>query len=631
MSDRERISGVFRSTFPEAETTGFRTDAWREGVAGSAAELKPLHATVLHAFALAAKADATTGITLVADDEAAAERHLPYRALYHEAMRTAGALLEAGVRTGDRVLIVLPTSHEFVIAFFAVQLAGAIPVPSYPPAVLERAEPAIERLGGIARQAGATCAITSRRLFPLLGELTRAGVGDLLTIEALASAGDPARVPRPRAAAGDVAFLQFTSGSTGSPRGVAISHGAAVANMHASGQALRFNRRDVMVSWLPLYHDMGLIGGLLISIYWRLPLVMLSPMAFLARPVRWLRAIQRHAGTVSPAPNFAYALCTRRIGNDERRGLDLSSWRLALNGAEPVQAATIEEFVRVYEPHGFRREAVLPVYGLAEITLAAAFPPPGRPPHYLTIDRDALGRGEALTGQGEAALTFTSVGRAIPGHRVAIVDEQGRDLPERRVGHIVVGGPSLMREYHADPTATALVMRDGALWTGDLGFVAGGELYVTGRVKDVIIVNGRNHHAEDLERVAAAVAGVRQGGVVAFGTTDDATGSERVVLVCETRVIDDVDRDALAVRVADEVLRVCSVPVDEVVLADPGTIPKTPSGKPQRGLTRERWSTGTLAARPSTPLATARLLLRSGASLLGSRARRFFGRRDPED
>jgi acyl-CoA synthetase (AMP-forming)/AMP-acid ligase II len=619
------ISRVFRSSFPEVEFSGFRSAVWRDGVAAGADELRPLYPTLLHALAHAAKADATTGVTLLPDGDGGAEVARSFRALYRDAQALAARLPALGVAPGDRVLLVFPTSLEFVTTFFAVQMAGAIPVPSYPPAVLERAELALERLGHVARHSGAAVCLTTRALRPILGGLAfSGGVREIAAVETLATrpAGPPLH-PRPRPE--DAAFIQYTSGSTGAPKGVLLHHANVIANLHAMGQAMRISRSDVGVSWLPLYHDMGLIGALLSAVYWRLPVVLLSPVAFLERPLRWLEAITRFRATLSPAPNFAYSLAVARTTPAERARLDLSSWRVAFNGAESVNARTMNDFIAAFAPHGFAAEAMLPVYGLAEVSLAAAFPTLGTPPRTLTVDRKKLAAGRVVPSADADAMTLVSVGRAVPGHEIAVVDAEGAPLPEREVGHIVVRGPSVMAGYYRAPEATADVVRDDALWTGDLGFRLDGDLFVTGRAKDLIIVRGRNYYAEDIERVAAAVPGVRPGGVAAFGLYDDAKASDAVVLVCETKLVDEAARIALVQALAEAVARRAGVPLDQVMLLGPGSLPKTSSGKPQRARARELFLEGTLdKPRANKQLAVVRIFGRSFAGFAAQRMRRVF-------
>ncbi len=622
---RDTISRVFRSTFPDAERHDFRTASWR---LGPTKELEPLFPTVLHAFIHAGRADDGRGITLVPENEGEPEETRSYGDLVREAQRFARRLAERGVRPGDRVLLVLPTSFEFVTTFFAVQMLGAIPVPSYPPALLERAEIALDRLCHIAGHAEAGWCVTTKKLRTLLGDLClrASSVREIVAVERLAEGTE--EVVDARARGADPGFIQYTSGSTGHPKGVLLSHKNLVANVHAIGQSLRINHRDVGVSWLPLYHDMGLIGVLLFCVYWRLPLVLMAPTTFLLRPIRWLKAISDHGGTLSPAPNFGFARCVQRVSAAERAGLDLSSWRLALNGAEPVNLQTVKAFVRDFGPCGFREDAMLPVYGLAESSLAVTFTTPGDPLRYEVVDRDELAQGRAELSPG--GVPIVSVGRPVPGHEVLVVGEEGELLPEREVGHIVCRGPSVMEGYFRDAEATAAVMQEGWLWTGDLGYFADGRLYVTGRVKDLIIIRGRNFYAEDLELQAERVRGIRAGCAVAFGVYDETRAADVVVLVCETKATEPAEREAIAAAVLDAVQQRCGLTIDEVALVEPGSLPKTSSGKRQRALTRELYLRDALGPRKTSGLRLATVFARGAVGLAASTARRLLGRRPPE-
>jgi acyl-CoA synthetase (AMP-forming)/AMP-acid ligase II len=632
MSFDHEISRVFRSSFPSDESTAFRTNAWREGIPE---RLEPLYPTMLHAFAQAARRDNKIGITLLADRPDQPERHKSYRELYHAAMSAAARLRDHGVRAGDRVVIVLPTSFELITSFFAVQLLDAIPVPSYPPAALERAPRAIERLRHVVASSGAQVCVTDRKLRALLGQLTGSGgLEAFVTADTLAS-GDRKSLPKMRPRGSSPAFIQYTSGSTDRPKGVLLSQRNLVMNIHAMGLAMRITRADRGASWLPLYHDMGLIGGLLTSIYWHMPLALMSPLAFMADPLRWLQTIDAHRATISPAPNFAYALCARRAEKEPARiaALDLSSWRVALNGAESVNHRVLREFQATFGPKGFRSNAMLPVYGLAESSLAVSFPPIDEDPHWQVVDRHLIAAGHAVDTDEDNpnAMVVVSVGHALPGHELIVVDEHGEELPEREVGHVVVRGPSIMEGYWEDPENTEAVLADGTLWTGDLGYVFAGQLYITGRAKDLIIVRGRNYYSEDLERIAAQIPGVRGGGVVAFAVQDDERESEIAVMVCETRATDGAERESIVRQVSEAVAENSGIQLDEVVLAEPGTIPKTSSGKPQRSLTRQRYLDGTLGREKTGKLGIALVFVRSGAGFLASGARKLLGnRRAPE-
>jgi acyl-CoA synthetase (AMP-forming)/AMP-acid ligase II len=561
------------------------------------------HASAAHALLAAAARGAATGITLLPERAGQPERHRSYRELYAHVRDLELELRSLGVEPGDRVLLVLPTSFEFVVAFFAVQYLGAIPVPSYPPDAL-RLEAGIERLAHIARRAEVKAILTTQELRVVGGDVALRSP----SVRIVSVVAEPEQPPAwwqdaPPVAdtvelgidPAHAAFFQFTSGSTGSPKGVVLSHHAVTANIRAIGKSLRVRRSDVVVGWLPLYHDMGLIGTLLFAVYWQLPLVLMSPTAFLRQPTRWLWAIHHHRGTLSPAPNFAYGLCVRRAPKAEGERLDLSSWRVALNGAEPVNLRTLQAFEEMYAPYGFQATTMLPVYGLAEASLAVAFPQLGSTARHEMVDRAQLARGRAVPASGDVALPVVSVGRAVPGHCLTIVDRFGMEQPERSVGEIVFRGPSVMREYYRDREATAQALRNGWLHTGDLGYVADGELFVVGRAKDLIIVRGRNIYPEDVERTAEQVPEVRQGGAVAFGVYDEAAADERVVLVCETKVSDDTQRAALAERIKQAVGERHDLTLHQVVLVPSGTIPRTFSGKRQRSLCRDLYRRGELS------------------------------------
>ena len=368
-----------------------------------------------------------------------------------------------------------------------------------------------------------------------LGHLLRSNVESLRHVvipESLTGASEdaPPSLPRPRA--DDLALVQYTSGSTGQPKGVALTHRNLLANIRVMGQAAAASGSDTFVSWLPLYHDMGLIGAWLGCMYFGVPLVVMSPQSFLIRPSRWLWAIHANRATMSAGPNFAYELCLAKVRDDEIEGLDLSSWRLAYNGAEPVSPATIERFGDRFAPYGFRREAMTPVYGLAESSVGLAFPPLGRGPLIDRIRRDAFvrsGRAEPAK-PGEPDLRFVACGQPLPGHEIRVVDAAGNELGDRREGRIEFRGPSATAGYFNNAPATRSLFHDDWLDTGDLGYLADADLYVTGRVKDVIIRAGRNLHPAELEEAVGNLKGVRKGCVAVFASPDPSGGAERLVV-----------------------------------------------------------------------------------------------------
>ncbi|MEN3290762.1 MAG: hypothetical protein V7642_15, partial [Burkholderiales bacterium] len=407
-------------------------------------------------------------------------------------------------------------------------------------------------------------------------------LGAMVTPEELAA------IPQPqayRADTNDIAFLQYTSGSTGDPKGVVLTHANLLANIRAMGQATGATADDVFVSWLPLYHDMGLISAWLGSLYHGMPLVLMSPLAFLAQPVRWLQAVSHYRGTISGAPNFAYELCTRNIPDGALAGLDLSSWRLAFNGAEPVSPPTLESFANRFASQGMRSEALTPVYGLAECSVALTIPPPGRGPQVDIIRRDPFARdGKAVpaTGADSETVSVPACGRPLPGHEIRIVDAAGQELPERRIGRLEFRGPSATRGYYRNREATAKLLHDGWLDSGDYGYLVQQELYVTGRVKDLIKRGGRNVYPYDLEAAIGDIPGIRKGCVAVFGSQDPRLRTERLVVMAETREQNRSAREALHKRINETAIAVIGTPADDVVLAPPHSVLKTSSGKIRR-------------------------------------------------
>lgn len=562
--------------------------------------------------------------------------------LMARAVGVARRLMARGIAPGDRVALMLPTGRGFFAAFAGTMVAGAVPVPIYPPFRADRLEEYAARQAGILRSAGAKLLITFGRVAPL-ARLMKPRVESLAAVvdiaELDADPGDPA-APEPEALAelprlrgGDLAFLQYTSGSTGEPKGVMLTHANLLANIRAIAAAVGVRGDDVAVSWLPLYHDMGLIGTWMTPLVAGVPVVILSPLAFLARPERWLRAIARHRGTLSAAPNFAYELCARRIAEEDLAGLDLSCWRAALNGAEPVNTETLERFARRFARYGLRREALLPVYGLAEATLALTIPPLGRGPLVDLILREPFEREgravpapaapRAAAGDGrQQVMAFVSSGRVLPGHEIELRDEAGRAVGERQLGRLWFRGPSATQGYFRNAEATReLRTPDGWVDSGDNAYRVGDEYFITGRAKDLIIKAGRNIVPQEVEELAGEVEGIRRGCVVAFGVPDPTSGTERLIVVAETRVEGRNGRAALAARASEHIARQLGLPPDRVELVPPGAIPKTSSGKLRRAETKRRWLEGALGAgrRPLwwqvARMATAGAAARTGRTL----------------
>jgi natural product biosynthesis luciferase-like monooxygenase protein/FkbM family methyltransferase len=536
------------------------------------------------------------------------ELRLGYAELDRRA-RAIGARLQEIARPGDRVLLLLPSDLDFVAAFFGCLYAGVVAVPAYPP----RSQRSLPRLATIAGDATPALALTTSAILSRSGSWT-SEAGALRELCWLAL-DDPGAAPLsdlagrwrdPGVDPDRLAFLQYTSGSTALPKGVMVSHRNLLHNQEAIRRAFGQSESSVIVGWLPLFHDMGLIGNVLQPLYVGAPCVLMSPTAFLQQPLRWLLAIDRHRATTSGGPNFAYELCHRKIAPEQRAGLDLSSWEVAFNGAEPVRAETLERFAAAFGPSGFRRQAFYPCYGLAEATL---FVSGGEVGHGPAVGRFAAasleeGRGEEA-GPGGAERRLVGCGRAWLEQRLLIVDPQTRvELPPGRVGEIWVAGPSIAAGYWNQPETTARILggrlAGGAaqgefLRTGDLGFLSGGQLFVTGRLKDLIILRGRNHYPQDFEATAeASHADLLPGGAGAFSV--EAQGEERLVIVAEVhrRRETAVDAEAVAGALRRAIAETHEVRVHEVVLIRAGTLPKTSSGKVRRQACRAAYLEGGL-------------------------------------
>lgn len=503
-----------------------------------------------------------------------------------EAHRLAQGLADAGVRRGERVLILMPTGFPFLESFFALQLLGAVPVPGYPPLMMERVELAARRLTHIAADGAIERCLTDAGLAPLLGPVGAVAGLEVLDVEAL-----PRRSPRFVLGASEhgLAALQYTSGSTGKPKGVPLTHAQVLSNCHAMGQAVGARDGDVVVSWLPLYHDLGLFASLMASVYWRVPVVLLSPAAFLMRPYRWLQAIAEYGGSISHAPTFGFARCVKRAVGEPP--VDLSSWRTALCTAEPVDPVVVRAFQDGFASWGFRHDAMRAGYGLAETTAGLTLSDDG-PLRFDRVDREQLAEGTAVaTLEPAGAVDLPCQGRPLPGHQLRVVDLQGQPAPDRSVGEVQVRGASLFNGYHHRPGVNAEVFRGGWFCTGDLGYLVDGELYLCGRAREVLIVRGRNYHPADFEVVAESVEGVRAGCTIVFGDYDPARSTDRVIVLVEAR---DPGAPGLADAISAAITEEVGLRPSEVCLLPPGTLPKTPSGKRQRALARTQWVAGTL-------------------------------------
>lgn len=552
--------------------------------------------------------DPDAGMTFLADD--GGETRLRFAELLAETQRRGRHLLALGLNKGDRIGFIVPDPMEFVLSFLGATSVGLIPVPLYPPLGMGKIDSYVRDTARTLTIAGARMLLTQKKVQPILWSLidTVSSLENIVCSEALTGPAPTLAHPVPTVSPDDTAFLQFTSGSTAAPKGVVVTHRSLGANawaiMVAGIQA--DIRTDVAVSWLPLYHDMGLIGFVIAPLAIPISTVFMPTMSFIKRPSRWVEMLSKHRGTISFAPNFAYGLATRRTSADKVATLDLSHVRVLGAGAEPNHPGTLKAFIDHFAPAGLQAEAMMPVYGMAEATLAMAFSRMDQP---LRVDRiDAAtyqNEGRAIPVVGgdielnacriagpEGRLEHVSCGFTFPDHGLVIMDEDGRELPERTVGEIVFRGPSLAGGYFENSEATASAFRSDGLRTGDLGYIADGEIFVTGRKKDLIILNGRNYDPQSIEWVAAEVEGVRRGNVVAFSRAG--TSTEELVVVAE--VSDGADIEAVTTEVRRRLREELSLNPADVRLCPPGTLPKTTSGKLQRARASQQYVAGTLGA-----------------------------------
>ncbi len=530
------------------------------------------------------------------------EEELSYAAIRRGAAACASRLAGHGLQAGQAVAIMLPTGRDYLFSFFGILMAGGIPVPLYPPARPAQIEEHLRRHVGILGNCRAAMLVTipEAKTVALLLRSQVESLQRVLMPDDMAG-GDAGFTPLP-ANPGDIAFLQYTSGSTGNPKGVVLTHANLVANIRAMGEAVQASSSDVFVSWLPLYHDMGLIGAWFAALYHGFPTVLMSPLAFLSHPSRWLWAIHRHRGTLSGGPNFCYELCLKRIEEAELEGLDLSCWRYAFNGAEPVSPNTLAAFERRFARYGLNANALQPVYGLAEASVGLAFPAPGTHYRIDRIERAAFqnqGDARPAAPSDTTALELPGCGRVIAAHQLRVVDSAGVELADRQEGRLQFKGPSATSGYFRNPEQTRKLFDGAWLDTGDLAYLADGELYLSGRAKDVIIRGGRNLYPYELEQAVGALPGIRKGCVAVFGSIDPASGTERVVVLAETRATGAEPLEALRRSINERALDLIGLPADDIVLAPPHTVLKTSSGKIRRAASREYYESGGGSAQPA--------------------------------
>ena len=520
------------------------------------------------------------------------EHYFSFHALEMEAYGRGKRLRERGLKQGDRVVLVLPEGHDFVPTFFACVVAGIVPVPVSPRPAFKYKEAYRENLRHVAEASGAKGIITEEATAKSVEMEALDKPAGLEWIEysaTLFEGLEPSEsdvVPL-EIAPDSICFLQFTSGSTRKPKGVSVSHSNLLANTRCFLGAVPGVERtpsDLGVSWLPLFHDMGLIGFVMASVVCDFPVVLMATEAFARMPRLWLELIAKYKATITYAPNFAYELVTKRVRDRDLEKLDLSSLRIAGCGAEPIRARTFQRFTERFASAGFQESCWIPSYGMAEATLAITMQNKNKPWSFDRVDSVALQEGHAKPAsdsQEENVSVIVACGEPYPEHEVEVRNEEGDKLPDRMVGEVVTRGPSVTSGYFNLPEATAEAFQEGWLHTGDLGYFVDGQLHICGRKKDLIIINGANHYPHDIEWSVGDMEGVRRGNVVAFSVTHEE--SEALVVIAESN---SPDAERLKKEIPDEVAKQHGLSPIDVALVPLGTIPKTSSGKPQRSKTR---------------------------------------------
>ena len=534
-------------------------------------------------------------------DKGNEEAALSFGELEQRASRVAARLIREG-QPGDRALLLFPPGLDFIVAYFGCLLAGVIPVPM----MLPRRNSSLDSSASIVADCTPRFVVTNTHLRIARPDVTerfgRPQIQWLVVDEAGEEPNDQERA-LPVLGPDDIAFLQYTSGSTSDPKGVMVTHGNLIENLEMIRLTLGNTRRSTYVSWVPLYHDMGLILNVLQSLYVGSLCVLLAPVTFVQRPLTWLRAIHDYRAEVAGAPNFAFDLCVQRFRADQVKGLDLSCWKLAFNAAEPVRADTIERFAAVFAAYGFDPRAMYPLYGMAEATLLISSGQRGGGPVIRTISLDAFRRNEIATPAGtDDEHRVVGCGRNIIGQRIAIVNPQTRQqLGSDRLGEVWVAGPHVCKGYWRNPDATRSTFQariegdeDNESWlrTGDLGFMdENGELFITGRSKDMIIVRGMNYYPQDIENtVYDSHPALRRHCGAAFSVLTD-KNEEKIILVQEVERTHwrGLDIEDIVACIREAVANEHEIALDAIVLIRPGAIPKTTSGKIQRSLARQMW------------------------------------------
>ena len=522
-----------------------------------------------------------------------------FSAVCTESKRIGACLQSLGMARRDRVALILSSPEDLVLSFFGATSAGLMPVPMYPPLALGRPDSYLDRAAGILRVSGAKALLTTRELVPVIQPLLSRvptlqsilDIGTLRQMQGDFSLSEPVTQPD------EPCFLQFTSGSTSAPRGVIVTHRNLIANAKAIIRRLEVDSEtDRAVSWLPLYHDMGLIGFVIASLVARIPVVFIPTIAFVKHPGVWMETVHRYRATITFGPNFAFDLAAKRASKISP-STDLSCLRVLGCGSEPINPKTMEAFISAFAPFGLRPNAILPCYGMAEATLAIAFADVQKPMQKLVIDRHDyetlnIAHPVGTNGNGTDPKTrfeLVSCGHTFPDHQIGILNDKGEHLPEGQVGEIVFKGPSVTPGYFQNPEASRQLLQGGWLHTGDLGFIYNGNLYISGRQKDLVIINGRNYPPQAIEWIVEEIAGIRKGSVVAFSVNGDST--EKLVIIAETTM---TNTEELTMAIGNQVRSALGLAVHKVVLVGRGSIPKTSSGKLQRRQTKAMFEGGQL-------------------------------------
>lgn len=530
-----------------------------------------------------------------------------------ESSKLAVILQSRGIKNGDRVLISLPSSRDFLESMLALWWIGAIPVPVPELSGQYKKKNYLDRIANVVRDCQPTACLVkaaNQEESFVAGEeyddiFHPHFFWNLEDISKEKESLEKFRLDLYEVKKNDIAFMQYTSGSTSKPKGVIVTHESLIANLKAMQKAAPFDANlDKLLNWMPLYHDMGLVGGVLLNAYVGSQFYLLSPLSFLGNPSLWLKIICDHGITISTGPNFAYDLCARRVRPETMQGLDLRTWRLAYNGAEPISIQTLERFTEKFSPYGFSDRAFFPVYGMAELTLAASFPIPGQLLRVDYVDRGSLTKQLASKSEKlkENGVAFVSVGKALPGHTITIQSDTGKALPERQIGEVCVRGPSVFRGYYHENLVDSKKDQE-ELRTGDLGYMADGDLFIVDRLKDLVILAGLNYSPTDMEQTIESFDFVRTGRSIAFSVWDQNKGTEGLILVVEVsspvsgKTEEYPSQAEMTRTIQNKIMDKFSVATSDVVLCQPRSIPMTSSGKKQRSLCKSLYLEGAFISR----------------------------------